>query len=144
MDIFVYGTLLIPELTEALLGYKPNKKAAILKHHLPVTLLTEQGETAYPVLKQEKNATTNGAILINLSDRDLKILQLYEGDEYVLKDNLVSIENKTVKVSVFMPVDTLQKRHGNLWSIAAFKQYHLKEYINKEIPDLLKNTNSIE
>ncbi len=138
MDLFVYGTLLIPELTKALLGYTPENKPAFIQHYLPVTFFINQKESEYPILKYKKESITNGVILFDLTEKDLKILRLYEGDEYILKAKKINIENKTIIAYVFMLANSKAYKYGKVWDVISFKQNHLKTYLTQEIPNLLK------
>lgn len=76
--LFVYGTLLDPDLLKRLLGRIPDSAPADLGHHARYTVTGEP----YPGLVPEPGTTTSGALLFGLSPTELSRLDAYESDLY--------------------------------------------------------------
>lgn len=77
-DVFVYGTLLLPELQRRVTG---RTFEAVLARVHGFARRRVRGET-YPSLVPEVGAAVDGALLRGVDDASLALLDAYEGEAY--------------------------------------------------------------
>lgn len=140
-SLFVYGTLMIPEIQQALLQKKVKSKDAILNDFSANCILYGQYITEYPFLKPNKGSVLFGKLLYPLSGQDLSLIKYYEGSEYVLSDIRVKVDGMDTDVKTFMLKKREQIEYGPKWEINNFKKNYLFDYVNKVIPELLIHYN---
>lgn len=78
MRLFVYGTLMVPELVEALTGLRPRSQPAVL-HGFERRAV--RGEV-YPAIVPARGARVQGRLLDRLPSPRLAFLDAFEGPEY--------------------------------------------------------------
>ena len=78
--LFVYGTLMYPEVSEQLLNRKLSFKQARLMDYEVRTIDNGESLSTYPILKPLKGAWVDGFVISQLSEDDMNILTFYEGD----------------------------------------------------------------
>ena len=132
--IFVYGSLLFPEIVEGLTGKSFETQKAVLKNF-------ERHAVAgcdYPAILQKKNAEVKGVLLLNVDCKSLKILTFYEGDEYEQKTVEVESETKKINALVFVWKGENSVLLSEDWEEGKFKKESIKYYINKVVPETVK------
>jgi gamma-glutamylcyclotransferase (GGCT)/AIG2-like uncharacterized protein YtfP len=77
-DLFVYGTLLLPAVIEALIGRVPPRLPAVLPGYRRYRLTGR----AYPAIVAEPAARVDGLVYRGLAPRERMILDAFEGDAY--------------------------------------------------------------
>ena len=82
MNLFVYGTLMFPEVWRRVAGGEHRRQSATLRNYAAYRV---RGEP-YPVLAPAPGATVSGAIVYGVEDDVLTRLDAYEGDLYVRID----------------------------------------------------------
>ena len=78
VSLFVYGTLRHPPLLARLLGRVPESAPAELAGHRAAPLAGR----AYPGLVLDADQTAVGRLLLGVTDRELALLDAFEGPEY--------------------------------------------------------------
>lgn len=139
--LFVYGTLMIPEVQEALLKRKPKTKNALLKGFSANCIIYGQYVTEYPFLKISPNEVVKGKIIYLASGIELDFLKYYEGSEFILSAIIAIVDRKEVEVSAFMLNEKSKIEFGPKWDCNNFIREHLDSYLNEIIPQLHKNYN---
>ena len=76
--VFVYGTLLFPEVVKGLTGYSFQTIEATLNGYHRCTVKNSD----YPAIVKKPGSQVDGKILLNLDNRSYEILRFFEGDEY--------------------------------------------------------------
>jgi hypothetical protein len=137
MNLFVYGTLLLPEIRYALLNRNPEVRNAILKDYSVTEFCRNNQKMEYPILKYCPDEQANGLLLNGLSEKEMKIISHYEGDDYQIKILNVSANNSIVKAKVFMYKYPERIKIGTSWDIDGFSKYYLKNYVQIYIPKML-------
>jgi gamma-glutamylcyclotransferase (GGCT)/AIG2-like uncharacterized protein YtfP len=79
--LFVYGTLLFPEIVDKLIG-EVEMKDAVLEHYRRVKVIDHGNSLPYPALIPFEGARTEGKLLHGLTEQQVSILDEYEGHEY--------------------------------------------------------------
>ncbi|MCK3683830.1 gamma-glutamylcyclotransferase family protein [Maribellus sp. YY47] len=128
--VFVYGSLLFPEVVEALTGTTFPMKDGILPDFRRFAI----SGADYPAIVFNNGSTVKGKILLNVDDRSLEILKFYEGDEYACISASINVENKTTEALVFVWKETEERLNGN-WSENHFRETLLETYISEVAPE---------
>ena len=129
--VFVYGTLLFPEILEGLTGRSFPMQKAELKDFKRRQVL--QGD--YPAIVEAKGESVTGKLIVNIDARSLEMLRFYEGDDYDCQKLEISVEEKSVQALVFV-----WKHDANMltepdWDAEFFKRNFLQDYLKYVIPD---------
>ena len=132
-NLFVYGTLLFPEITEKLTGKSFETLPAILKGYKMYCVK----DCDYPAIINEEGAETKGKILLNIDDFDLKILSVYEGDEYEWRKIKVLCNDKLEDAITFVWSNGVDRLESRGWDFADFQKERLEYYLDVIIPDTL-------
>ena len=77
-NLFVYGTLIFPQVMHAVCGIAPPSKAARLPGYLRFTVHNQ----CYPAIKPMPKAVVDGVLYPNVSLSLIRQLDRYEGREY--------------------------------------------------------------
>ena len=126
-NIFVYGTLLSPEITKKLTGKSFETVPASLKGFKIYCVK----DCDYPAIVPENGADTSGKIIINVDDIDLIILSLYEGDEYKQRKVKVLCNNKMVDALTFVWVIGNESLENREWDFEGFQRERLDFYLEE-------------
>lgn len=103
MRFFFYGTLMEPEILQAVLRRPVSpirRRKAVLKGYRRVYRLG----ASYPVLVADTTAQVDGLVVLGLSNHDVTLLAMYEGREYEIRELSVGWSGTSrVRASVFLP-----------------------------------------
>ena len=83
MSRFVYGSLLAPEVLDALLGRVPDRTPATLPGFVRRRIKDAVFPAIYPA-EDPSNASVSGEVLTGMSRRELAVLDWFEDEAYVL------------------------------------------------------------
>lgn len=118
-DLFAYGSLQFPEVLRPLLGRVPDSTPAAL----PGWRAAPLAGRLYPGLVPDASATAPGLLLTGLTARERRLLDVFEGDEYL---------PRSLPLAGGRPVWTYVWRGGDVldgtWSAAGFRVRHLAEF----------------
>ncbi|MDH3573396.1 MAG: gamma-glutamylcyclotransferase [Desulfobacteraceae bacterium] len=127
MNIFTYGTLMIPEVMYAVTTRMLRSKNAILRGYARFTV---KGES-YPGIIPATDAVTEGIIYFDVDELSLKRLDAFEGDLYRCTPVRVETEKEEMlnaETYVIRP-----EYRGYLsskeWNVKEFVQKHLKAFL---------------
>ncbi len=132
--LFVYGSLLFPELVKAFTGKN--------LHYIPVTLAGYKRcrieSCDYPAIFENSGSIVEGALIKNVDERSLEILSFFEGDEYEKK--YVTVFDSEVKYKAIAYVWIGQKPllKEQVWDATDFQQSSLHFYIDEIVPQTLQ------
>lgn len=128
--LFVYGTLLAPEVLVALLGRLPAQKPAVL-HNFARWRLREFPEI--PAVIQTEGAKVYGNVLEDLGQTELRLLDYYEDEGYVRKlVNVVDESGGQIEANVYCwPADSPSHLAvGEDWSFEEFRRDRLADFVD--------------
>ncbi len=125
-NLFVYGTLLSSEITEKLTGKTFETTHAVLEGYKMYCVK----DCDYPAIVGEVGAETKGKILINVDDSALKILSVFEGDEYEKRKVKVLCSNKYEDALTFVWSKELCLLENRDWDFEDFQKNRLKFYLD--------------
>ncbi len=132
-NIFVYGTLLFPEITGKLTGKLFKTSPAVL-HGYKIYLVKGSD---YPAIFPEKGASTKGNILFNLDDSDIEILTFFEGDQYKTEKASILQNGKPLDTNVFIWAKAKNELIEQEWNINQFRLKSLHYYLDFVVPETL-------
>lgn len=97
-NIFVYGTLLYPEVRKALTLANYTTYPGILQNFERYCV---KGEI-YPAIKEERGKEVAGEVIELVSQRDKDVLDAFEGDEYLLQKVQIHAKSKQIDCYVYV------------------------------------------
>lgn len=96
-DLFVYGTLMYPELYRKLTGEEPDYTPAELRHYS----VRKLNERPYPGLVRRIGGRSVGLLIRNVTAEAMERLNAYEGDEYELIEVTVKCGTEQFNASAY-------------------------------------------
>lgn len=142
-DVFAFGTLMYPEVLSSLLDSVPEMRSATLYGYRRCKISIPGREARGPAIITAPHQTVNGKILFGLSDRQMKILDLFEdaASGYRRAQGVVrTTDGNEVSVQFYEATDEIRPYLSNEdWSEEDFKKEYLSIYVTKRIP-ALKNS----
>ena len=125
--LFVYGTLLVPQIMQQVSGQRHFSLSATLHDYARYGLL---GKT-YPGIVQQQGAGVAGRLYLNVSPAAWRRLDYYE--DHLYQRQYVQVETATAGVFhawTYVVPDSLRSRLTKRdWSLSQFRQRHLQGFL---------------
>ena len=128
--VFVYGSLLFPEIADGLCGQKLKWENATL---IGYSRLALKGAD-YPVIIKENSSKVEGKILLSLDQDSVDLLTLYEGDEYEIVPVKVKTRSGSIDAVAFVWKAGNKFFEDFDWSKEQFKSESLAFYRDEIVP----------
>jgi len=127
MNIFAYGTLLIPEVMYAVTARKFRFEKAILKGYARFRV---KGES-YPGIIPVTDAMTEGIIYLDVDEWSLERLDEFEGDLYQRTPVRVETEEREIRDAETYVIKPEYRGclSSKKWNVTEFSQKHLKAFL---------------
>ena len=127
MNIFAYGTLLIPDVMYAVTAREFRFKNAILRGYARFTV---KGES-YPGIIPVADAVTIGIIYFDVDELSLERLDVFEGDLYQRKPVRVETKEREIQDAEAYVVKPKFRNHisSSEWNMKEFAKKHLKAFL---------------
>ena len=127
MNIFVYGTLMIPEVMVAVTTRRFRSIDVILKGYARFTV---KGES-YPGITPEPGAITEGIIYFDVDEWSLEQLDAFEGDLYQRIQTMAETKEKEILSADAYVIKPKFRSYlsSQEWNIKEFSQKHLKTFL---------------
>lgn len=127
-NVFAYGTLMLPQVVEALTGILFTPKAAILNGYSRYVF---KGK-CYPGIIEDKTGCVEGVLYVNIDDHTLSIFDWFEDVLYERHLLTVQIEDETIQAFTYVVPQRHQHKLDNLpWTLERFIETHSDRYIRK-------------
>ncbi len=125
--LFCYGTLQIPDVFKAATG-KIHKG---VKAKLPGYAMYKVRNSEYPGVVRSSNSETAGILYTSISEEELELIDLFEGDFFTRKLlNVIQQSNKMCKAWVYILSDhNKDKLTSEPWIIKDFLKNDLKDFL---------------
>lgn len=131
--LFVYGTLMAPEVLNALLHRVPSKRSAVLQGHSRYTVK----DYSFPaIVCDDDSAAVEGMLLEDLSEREMKALDFYEDEAYERLDVMVSVRSAdggNEEAAAMAYVWPLSEKHlldvGKTWDYEAWRNEKMSDFV---------------
>ena len=134
MNVFVYGSLLFPEIAHGLCGKKLKSEDATLSGYARFALKGAD----YPVIIKKDNSTVKGKVLLNLNENAIYLLTFYEGDEYGMAPVKVETDSGIINAVAFVWMAGNELLEDFDWSKEQFEAESLEFYRHEIVPATLK------
>ena len=120
MNLFVYGTLMDPEIMTSVAGEVGNGQAARLSGYVRRRVSGE----LYPAIVPQPGSVVDGLLYARLSPAILEKLDCFEGKDYLRRTVLVELaEGRRVAAQVYVFADKCRDRLSNEdWNLKAFRK----------------------
>ena len=128
--VFVYGSLLFPEIADGLCGQKLKWENATLIGYSRFALKGAD----YPAIIKKNNSTVKGKVLLNLDENVIYLLTFYEGDEYGMAPVKVETNSGIVNAVAFVWKAGNEFLENFDWGEGQFKSESLAFYRDKIVP----------
>jgi len=128
--VFVYGSLLFPEIADGLCGQKLKWENATLIGYSRFALKGAD----YPAIIKKKNSTVKGKVLLNLDENVIYLLTFYEGDEYGMAPVKVETNSGIVNAVAFVWKAGNEFLEDFDWDEGQFKSESLAFYRDEIVP----------
>ena len=126
IDLFVYGTLMFPQVVTVLTGLTPMYVPAVAYNTKRLRLRNQ----VYPGLGNRSGSSTQGYLLRNLDDASWRIIEAFEGNEYERGPVTIETAGNSVRAHTFFVRTDCQDRLLDLpWDPEAFLRYELDTYL---------------
>ena len=132
--VFVYGTLLFPDILKGLTGNTFEDRDAVLYGFKCLALK----DADYPAIIAHAGSSVQGKVLFNVDERSLEILRFFEGDEYNCITVKVNVDNNRVQASAFVWTGGHHRLDTADWDQAVFEKTALADYISYVVPETVK------
>jgi gamma-glutamylcyclotransferase (GGCT)/AIG2-like uncharacterized protein YtfP len=127
MNVFTYGSLMIPSVMTAVTGKRFRMLRAYLKNY---ARLKVKGES-YPGIVCKRGAATDGIVHCDVDDLSLKSLDEFEGELYKRISVRVEVGQKgpLIAEAYIISPEHLHLLSSEPWDLEGFKKEHLQEFL---------------
>jgi gamma-glutamylcyclotransferase (GGCT)/AIG2-like uncharacterized protein YtfP len=129
-NVFAYGTLMLPQVLEALTGNLLIPEPATLNGYSRYIF---KGK-CYPGIIEDKKGIVEGVLYSDIDEQTLTILDWFENvlyDRYLLK---VQVEDETIQAFTYVVSQKYRNKLDSLpWSLEKFIEKYSETYIKKRI-----------
>ena len=129
--LFVYGSLLFPDLVTALTGNHFHSFPAILEGYRRCRVK----DCDYPAIIETPGAKVNGLLIENIDDKSMQLLSFFEGDEYAKQQVKVSLPDKKLQAIAFIWKADFALLEETDWDKDTFEKESLPFYLVEVAPE---------
>ncbi len=127
--LFVYGTLLFPEILHILLGRLPGSSAATLPDYHRFSIHDGANVRPYPAVFPQPASEVQGLLLHGLSPAEHAVLDAYEDEDYIKTAVPVLRDDQWVEASVYVWRADKRGQLRGVWDPEQFMRQHLGTYL---------------
>ena len=125
--IFTYGTLMFPEVMNAVCGRLYDSTPASLEGYQLTSLISR----VYPAILPVPGARCEGLLYTGIDEDMLVTLDDFEGDEYErVQVDVQSAGQTTSAWAYVLTASCFTLASGQDWKTAIFREKHLKNYLS--------------
>jgi len=127
--VFVYGTLLVPSVMQAVTGQTIEYDKAILHRYARYKI---KGHV-FPGIIETENQSVEGILYKDVDKVILQRLNVFESYIYYQKEVMVNLANhKHVPAYAYVIAPEFEDRlTGQAWELEEFTQFHLEKYVER-------------
>ncbi len=128
MRLYTYGTLRVPEIMKAVIGFEPKHEDAVLDNY---TCLYVENEL-FPGIKLCEGESTEGTLYENIDEHTIAMLDAYEGNIYSRKNVQVrSSSCKAITAYAYVVLPEFEHLLSNKkWTLNEFTAKHQSAYMD--------------
>ena len=131
--MFVYGTLMFPEVWERVVQTKSWGRPGVLNDYRRFKVnIRDIGN--YPAIVPEKGATVTGLVMYDLTEEQVTQADHFEGvaapsQPYFREQLTIVLDDETVQANAYVAGPGLMEYLGGPWDPIAFRQNELEHYL---------------
>jgi len=129
--LFIYGTLLFPELLQALLERIPERQPAVLPGYQRYRIYDGSRPRPYPAIYPNAEGEVKGALLYGLQPAELALLDEYEEEDYLKQPCQAWVADQLVDAQVYVWRSEQRSKLRGEWEPEWFRAHHLGRYIRE-------------
>lgn len=129
--LFVYGTLMVKEVAEKIIGSYATE-TAILKNYKRFKIFIGDEEMPYPAIVFDEGKLTEGLLFRNLSDEYIDLLDQYEGEDYDRVRAKIETPTETLDAWIYVWNNPIGIELRGDWDVEEFKKKQLKTYLKSD------------
>lgn len=136
--LFVYGTLMFPDIVKALTGNNYTNKKAILENYSVKSVKN----MPYPGLIADDGKIVEGFVLLDVDDKTFNLIKDWEDSrEYVEVIVNVIVDGKQLQAKTFAYIspNSITQITNDDWDRDSFETDSLEDYVKVRIPKYLKS-----
>ena len=131
-DLFTYGSLMFSPIWERVVVGSYTALPAVLKGYSRMSVLNEE----YPVIIPSESGLCNGVLYKNVSERDLLLIDFFEGVEYERATASVSLLHLDKSFTVNAEIYRLNPDYSSIvgttnWDKESFEKNGIQKFIQK-------------
>ncbi|GIL67019.1 hypothetical protein Vafri_20410 [Volvox africanus] len=132
-NAFVYGTLMADEVVKVLIKRVPTSKPAALKGY---TRYQVKGQVFPAIVPSTAESKVQGKVLMDLSDKELEVLDVYESEEYYRATVMPILEDGSeIQADVYVWKDQYSYALSiQPWSYEEWRSKHLDAWVSRLNP----------
>lgn len=124
--VFVYGTLLFPEVIEAVTGCVPESEHAVLHGYKRHTVAGQ----LYPGIIRHPDSSVEGLVYLGITPEELERLNEYEDSFYELMTLDIQAASGKLKAFVYVvPLASVGVLDNSHWDPEIFRTSHLQKFL---------------
>ncbi len=136
-NVFVYGTLLFPEVVEAVTGKNFRTENAVLNDYKKFQIYDGNTPRLYPAITPEEGATVEGKVLFDVDNESMRRLAHFEDEGYRLVALDVLVDGSCVTAMAYVWASDRTRLKGE-WDPLAFEKDCKEEYMTKIVPKIME------
>lgn len=132
--VFVYGSLLFPEIVEGLTGCKFATQEASLQNYLRCAVK----ENDYPAIIKKNECHVKGKVLLNVDEQSFELLRFFEGSDYHCAEVIAESANEKWQACAFVWSGKTNELEENDWNPQVFELNALADYVRYVVPETVE------
>lgn len=132
--VFVYGTLMFPELLEALTQKHFKTEDATLHNYNQFKIYDGDMVRPYPAIQEERNESVEGKLIFDVDQESLDLIDFFETSDYKRQVVHPAYNNHSVHAWTYLWRDDADGKLAGRWDKDYFENNFLHLYANKIIP----------
>ncbi|EFN58718.1 hypothetical protein CHLNCDRAFT_140371 [Chlorella variabilis] len=127
MSAFVYGTLMYPEVLNALINRVPKMEPAVILGYQRYRI---RGQVFPGTIRSAPDSQVAGMVLLDLQPDELEMFDEFEGDEYYKEGVEARLEGGAAcPTTVYIWQDSLRSYLYGEWDPQEFRERELERYV---------------
>lgn len=136
-NIFVYGSLMFPEIVKTMTGNNFERSEAVLKDHKKYRINDPDRDFKGPAMIREEGGQTKGVVLLDVDQSSKNIIEKCE-HEYELDKVLVETNKQEIEALAYIGSNFNKDYLYGSWSKDYFEENYLDLYVEKIVPEFVQ------
>ena len=126
INLFVYGTLMFPQVMTTLTGLTPTYAPAVARNTARFSIRNQ----VYPGLVNRSGNLTMGYLIRNLDEVNWHLIKAFEGNEYSVGPVAIETQQHNMNAyTFFVHAHSLDIVANSFWNPESFLRYQLESFL---------------